>query len=97
MLNNAQIQFCQKDLKSLGKSSVNYFLEIPITGQLRTFFARQKFNSYIQYRFKRVKKVKSNIKDVYDGQLYKNLTDKGILSSPDNVSFLFNTDGAPVF
>ena len=47
-------QFCQKDLKSLGKGSVNYFLEIPITGQLRTFFARQKFCSYIQYRFKRL-------------------------------------------
>ena len=41
--------------------------------------------------------MKSNIEDVYDGQLYKNLTDKGILSSPDNVSFLFNTDGAPEF
>ena len=35
---------------------------------------------------------------IYDGKLYKKLSGKlGLLSCPDNVSFLMNTDGVPVF
>ena len=85
-----------KDL-SEGKRTKNYFLEIPIIGQLQSFFKRPNFYSDIQYRFERVKKKKENTEDVYDGQLYKNMIEKGILNSPDNISFLFNTDGTAIF
>ena len=88
--------FCMKYL-SEGKRTKNYFLEIPIIGQLQSFFKRPNFYSDIQYRFERVKKKKENTKDVYDGQLYKNMVEKGILNSPDNISFLFNTEGAAIF
>ena len=85
-----------KDL-SEGKRTKNYFLEIPIIGRLQSFFKCPNFYSDIQYRFERVKKKKENTEDVYDEQLYKNMVEKGILNSPDNISFLFNTDGAAIF
>lgn len=37
------------------------------------------------------------ITDVYDGVLYKELCNKGILNCKDNISFIMNTDGVPVF
>ena len=86
---------CLHDLTK--KNSVAYFVEIPIIQQLKTFFARPTFYEDLQYRFKRKKKVKDNIEDVYDGKLYKELSAKGVLSSGDNISFLMNTDGVPVF
>lgn len=33
----------------------------------------------------------------YDGKLYEELSAKGVLSSGDNISFLMNSDGVPVF
>lgn len=72
-------------------------MEIPILEQLRTFFTRPTFYEDLQYRFKRKKKVKDNIEDIYDGNLYKDLSGKGILNAADNISFLMNTDGVPVF
>ena len=46
-----------------------------------------------------MKKSKNNIEDICDGELYKSLSDRGVLSSelPYNVSFTLNTDGVPVF
>ena len=74
-----------------------YFVEIPILEQLKTFFLRPAFYDDIQHRFKRTKKSRDNIEDVYDRQLYKELCAKGLLCSKDNISFLMNTDGVPVF
>lgn len=72
-------------------------MEIPILEQLRTFFTRLTLYEDLQYRFKRKKKVEDNIEDIYDGNLYKDLSGKGILNAADNISFLMNTDGVPVF
>ena len=38
-----------------------------------------------------------NLRDIYDGRVYKELSGNGNLKSPDAISFLINTDGAPVF
>ena len=43
------------------------------------------------------KKYSNNIEDIYDGDLYKKLFNEGIHWSPDNISFVMNTDGVPVF
>lgn len=86
---------CLCDLTN--KKSLAYFVEIPILQQLKTFFSRPTFYDDIQHRFRRKKKAKDNIEDVYDGNLYKELCAKGILNSGDNISFLMNTDGVPVF
>ena len=86
---------CLKELSS--RHTKAYFIEIPVVQQLATFFSRRGFYSSIQHRFHRGKKKSDNVEDIYDGPLYKKLSNEGILSSPDNVSFLMNTDGVPVF
>lgn len=66
---------CLHDLTA--RKSVAYFVEIPILEQLRTFFTRLTLYEDLQYRFKRKKKVEDNIEDIYDGNLYKDLSGKG--------------------
>ena len=43
------------------------------------------------------KKAHGNTEDIYDGRLYRSLVSKAILSSGNNMSFIYNTDGVPVF
>ena len=86
---------CLKELSSPHTKS--YFVELPIVEQLRRFFARDGFYSNVQHRFKRKKKNSNNIEDIYDGDLDKKLFNEGIPWSPDNISFVMNTDGVPVF
>ena len=87
---------CMKELSS--QHAKAYFIEIPVVYQLSEFFSRNGFYSDIQYRFHRTKKHPENVEEIYDGALYKKLSGKGgLLSCPDNVSFLMNTDGVPVF
>ena len=86
---------CLKDLTA--KGALSYFIEIPIIHQLCTFFSREGFYEEIQHRFSRTKSSDDTITYVYNGVLYKELCDKGILNSKDNISFIMNTDGVPVF
>jgi len=86
---------CLKDLSVKGGTS--YFIEIPIVDQLQTMFSRSGFYKDLQHRFNRKKQAQENIEDIYDGRLYRSLVRKGILSSGNNISFIFNTDGVPVF
>ncbi|XP_077862770.1 uncharacterized protein LOC144344828 [Saccoglossus kowalevskii] len=89
---------CLRDLTAV--KSKSYFLEIPIEAQLHNLFGRQSFVNSLKHRFTRLKKGENCIEDIYDGQLYTNLSDKdGPLSSkyPYNISFMWNTDGVPVF
>ena len=74
-----------------------YFIEMPVVYQLSEFFSRNGFYSDLQYRFHRIKKHPENVEEIYDGKLCKKLSRKGgLLSCPDNVSFLMNTDDFPV-
>ena len=84
-----------KDLSAKGGTS--YFIEIPIVDQLQTMFSRSGFYEDLQHRFNRKKQAQENIEDIYDGRLYRTLVRRGILSSGNNISFIFNTDGVPVF
>ena len=84
-------------LKISRNQSLAYFIEIPILEQLKCFFSRPTFYDEFQHRFKRTKKAGDKLEDVNDGQLYKDLCAKGLLCSKDNISFLMNTDGVPVF
>ena len=86
---------CLQDLKPKGAHS--YFLYFPIAKQLWLFFKQPGFYTSLQHRFNRKKYICSNIEDIYDGKLYRELINKGILNSGNNISFLFNTDGVPVF
>jgi hypothetical protein len=75
----------------------SYFLEIPLANQIRNLFRQTGFYNNIQHRFRRKKNLHL-YEDIYDGNLYRRHFDNnGILSDPHNLSFTFNTDGAPVF
>ena len=86
---------CLKDLEQ--KGGISFFLEIPLIHQLQTMFSRSGFPGDLQHRFRRKKKFANNIEDVYDGEVYQKLIKQGILQSENNFSFIFNTDGVPVF
>ena len=70
----------------------------PIIQQLREFGKRLGFHSKLQHRFTWKKYNQNNIEDIYDVEVYKrHFTSGGILSLQDNISFLWNTDGVPLF
>lgn len=80
----------------MNKANKRYFLEMPIENQLKNLFAQNNFYDNLQGRFK--KHFDNSYEDITDGTLYRNLfNNNGPLSSPDNLSFVLNTDGAPVF
>ena len=63
-----------------------------------SFFKRVGFYESLQYRFKRNKRSTDNIEDIYNGLIYeKHLKNYGFLANPDNISFLWNADGVPLF
>ncbi len=74
-----------------------YFLELSLEDQLRKLFERPSFYQHLQHRFNR-NKLNTDIEDIYDGKLYRDLSKpNGILSFRENISLLWNTDGIPVF
>lgn len=86
----------QKCLTDFSDRELPYFLHVPVINQIRSFFSHAGFYMSLQGRF--TKQRIGQLKDVYDGYLYQNMCkDNGPLSKPENVSFLLNTDGAPVF
>lgn len=90
--------FCLASLKD--KKNKGYFISVSVEEQLKKLFQRQDFKENIKAKYKRIKKNNNNIEDIYDGELYKKLSEPGgVLSSdyPLNVSFTINTDGIPIF
>eukprot|EP00111_Clytia_hemisphaerica_P012667 TCONS_00037261-protein len=47
---------------------------------------------------RRFQRISTGISDIYDGSLYKSFSSPGsFLSNVNHISFLWNTDGVPVF
>ena len=93
-------EVCPNNLcrKPLDRSKLNYFLELNVQSQLKNMFSRKDFLDGLKHRFNRFKKKKENIEDVYDSENYKALFyNNGPLSDENNLSFIFNTDGVPIF
>ena len=85
--------FCRKDFSVSG--SLSFFVEVPIMEQVKKLFSKPGFYNDIQFRHNR---DKNGICDIYDGELYKKLLQHPeVLSSSHNLSFIWNTDGVPVF
>eukprot|EP00105_Crassostrea_gigas_P038741 XP_019922889.1 PREDICTED: uncharacterized protein LOC105328585 [Crassostrea gigas] len=88
---------CQQQL-SLKKKS--YFIEIPVKHQVKTFLEKKGTLESLKHRFTRKKKKSVGIEDIYDGNLYRNLSKTGgplSEENPYNLSFTWNTDGIPIF
>jgi len=83
---------CNRELKATNPS--NSFVTLSIESQLKTFLQDEKFvNNILTFRFTR-QCSPGELSDVYDGQVYKNLSSNGgILSSKFNFSYNFFVDG----
>ena len=82
---------------SCQQESKEYFLELDLEHQVQRLFQRPHFYNQLQHRFTR-KTSDRSIKDIYDGKLYRRLSEPGnVLSNPSNISLLWNTDGIPIF
>lgn len=81
-----------------GAGPIKYFIELPLLGQLQAMFSRPGFFQLLQFRFNRVKLNPHNIEDIYDGEIYKSQFENGgFLSSPNNLSFMWYSDGISIF
>ncbi|CAC5394744.1 unnamed protein product [Mytilus coruscus] len=85
--------------KTLTKDIKSYFIEIPVESQAQNLFAQQGFYNKLQNRFTSSKTTDGAIyKDISDGYLNQLCSENDVpLSQPENISFTFNTNGAPVF
>lgn len=73
---------------------------MPIKHQIKKFLEKDGTIDLLKERFNRKKKKPTGIEDIYDGQIYKNLSSNGgPLSNvyPYNISLTWNTDGIPIF
>ncbi|XP_056009246.1 uncharacterized protein LOC130046297 isoform X1 [Ostrea edulis] len=98
-LHSCTEQECPYDFcgKLISENEIMYFLEMPVDSQLRNLFSQQGFYEKLNHRFQR-ENIQEKYGDVYDGELYRSYSENGgPLSQQENVSFTFNTDGAPVF
>ena len=67
-----------------------------IENKLKNLLAQNGFYNNLQGRFKI--SFNDTYEDITDGTLYRKLyNNDGTLSSPNNLSFVLNIDGAPVF
>ena len=70
-------------------------MEFDICSQTKSIFSRKGMLGKLSYRFNRSPESHS---DIYDGSLYKSFSSPGsFLSYHNHISFLWNTDGIPVF
>ncbi|XP_077991120.1 uncharacterized protein LOC144445447 [Glandiceps talaboti] len=86
---------CGNDLTK--RAAKHFFIEISIEEQIRNLFQKDGFCDNIKHRFHREKEDPANLEDIYDGELYRNLVEDGILAVSENISLMWNTDGVPVF
>lgn len=64
---------------------------------MRELYNRPGFYHRLQHRFRQLHANLNNINDVNDGSLHTNLRRNGYLSNQNNISFMWYTDGVPVF
>lgn len=84
--------------QQLTQQDIPFFLELSIIDQLKSLFSRKGFYNDLGHRFNRKKHGSNNIEDIYDGHQYKKFMQTGqFLATQNNISFLWNTDGIPVF
>lgn len=75
----------------------SFFIEIPIVSQLQALFNQAlMWEMVTTYRFNR-ERTENVLGDIYDGALYRQHWDSGFLKDSRNISFVYNTDGVPIF
>ena len=72
----------------------DYFIDMPLIPQLELLYRRTGFYEKLKYKDTLVNNA--GLQDIYHGSIFKELT-QGILSSKDNISFMWYTDGVRIF
>ncbi|XP_044578533.1 uncharacterized protein LOC123261105 [Cotesia glomerata] len=91
---NCSCESCGPNKKS---ENVHYFLQLNLSSQLSGIFKIPGIEKSLSYRFTREKKDSSAMEDIFDGQVYKNLSSFGnFLNNLSNYSFTINIDGCQV-
>ena len=57
------------------KRKVNYYLHLPVIPQIKALYSNPNSVEALSYRFNRKENVENNLKDIYDGELYKSASD----------------------
>ena len=74
-----------------------FFVHIPLEKQLTELLQRPGIDGTLNHRFNRSKQNQDNIEDIYDGEMYKQISDGKLMADPNALSVSFNCDGVPVF
>lgn len=97
---NCQVPLQRQDSicrECAGQHDVAYFIQFPISDQLKSLFAKPGFYEALQFRFNRIKKNEANLEDVYDASIYQECMQTGFLANPNNISFFAYFDGMALF
>jgi len=78
-------------------TKTNFFITVPISKQLKSKLSNPDFVKLLDYRDQRIKKDLNAYEDILDGEMYKKCMNDNSVGGNLDYSFIFNTDGAPVF
>ena len=76
----------------------DFFIQIPLIPQLKALYKRPGFREKLNHKITRTKLSNDNYEEIYDGTVYKELSQPGeILSDPRNISLSWYADGVSIF
>ncbi|KAK3918508.1 High glucose sensor RGT2 [Frankliniella fusca] len=79
-------------------NKLNWFVSISLKKQLENFLTTPGILGLLNYRNTRERFNENGIEDIFDGELYQEFIQQGLLSDDtNNFSFVFNTDGFSLY
>ncbi len=88
---------CNKTNSTQDLKSQSYFVTLPVDLQVRSLLENDNFRDSLNIRFSRATS-ENVLRDIYDGDMYKELSHTGgILHNKNNLSYVFNSDGSPLY
>lgn len=70
---------------------------LPVDLQVKSLLENDNLRNSLNFRFTRAT-PENVLRDIYDGDMYKELSHPGgILHNKDNLSYVFNSDGSPLY
>lgn len=100
-INDRQMNECRSCGSTFEFGSMNggnFFINVPLAPQIQTLLESTEVSGHLNYRFDRQKSHNEMLSDIYDGEKYRELSSPNqILSDSHNLSYIFNSDGSPVF
>lgn len=88
---------CNKTNSTQDLKSQSYFVTLPVDLQVKSFLENDNFRNSLNLRFTRATS-ENVLRDIYDGDMNKELSRTGgILHNKDNLSYVFNSDGSPLY